>query len=120
MQLSKQLRDIYSSYIHYITTWTIIDTVTVIMIYIAIYGNPAKHWLLAIIILIRICIIELKLEWPLSYNFQVGFGSDYFEPINGYDMRTLNGMIFKGIDAQIHLPGYYKVRGKTTLNLLMQ
>ena len=50
-------------------------------------------------------------------NFQVGFGSDYFEPINGYDMRTLNGMIFKGIDAQVRVPGYYKVRGKTTSNL---
>ena len=52
-------------------------------------------------------------------NFQVGFGSGYFEPINGYDMRTLNGMIFKGIDAQIRLPGYYKVREKTTSNLII-
>ena len=42
----------------------------------------------------------------ICLNFQVGFGSDYFEPINGYNMRTLNIMIMKGIDAQIRLPGY--------------
>ena len=48
-------------------------------------------------------------------NFQVGFGSDYFESIDGYNMRTLNVMIFKGIDAQIRLPGY-EVRGKTHEN----
>ena len=68
-----------------------------------------------VILLVLACVFNLWVQRIIEYviliclNFQIGFGSDCFEPINGYNMRILNIMIMKGIDAQIRLPGYYEV-----------